>query len=297
LDYKSKVALDNNIIINNQVSDRGAGLFVTGSSSHLRHNTIAHNTGGDGSGMYVTSCEDYDAWLFSNIALTNTILVSHMVGITVAAGNTATLEATLWEDVGSAGLPNWGGAGAIFTGTVNVWGDPAFLDPDAGDYHLGPGSAALDRGGPTSVSSDIDGAYRPQGQAPDLGADETPGLGLVIDKTGPTVAQPGQPITYTLTVENRGQVPVTGSLLVTDVVPVGAHLVGRPAQEVLSWVIELTGTVEMPWQVSFVVTASQTIANDDYGVRASGLAVKGTLVVVTYILGWLVYLPLVVKES
>jgi uncharacterized repeat protein (TIGR01451 family) len=283
--------LTSNVIADNQAIVSGSGLYILASSPHLLHNIIARNHGGDGSGIYVSN---FGASL-STAWLTNTILVSHTVGITVTAGNTATLEATLWGDAGSAGLPNWGGAGTILTGTYNYWGKPVFVDPDAGDYHIGPDSAAIDQGVPTTVTMDIDEDHRPQGPAPDLGADETPGVGLVIDKTGPAVAQPGQPVTYTLTVENRGQVQLTGSLLVTDVVPVGARLVGRPAQAVLSWTVDLTGTVELPWQVSFAVTASQTITNDDYGVRAGGLAVKGMRAVVTYIPGWQVYLPVVVR--
>jgi hypothetical protein len=30
--------------------------------------------------------------------------------------------------------------GTIVTGSVNLWADPAFLDPAAGDYHLAAGS-------------------------------------------------------------------------------------------------------------------------------------------------------------
>ncbi len=283
--------LANNVIADNQAIVSGSGLYILASSPHLLHNTIARNHGGDGSGIYVTN---FGASL-STAWLTNTILVSHTVGITVAAGSTATLEATLWGGAGSAGLPNWGGEGTVITGTHNYWGDVDFVDPDTGDYHLGPGSAAIDRGVPTTLISDIDGAYRPQGLAPDLGADEAPGVALEITKDGPAWAWPGEPITYTIAVESRGQVPATGTLLVTDGVPVGAHLIGRPAQEVLTWTVDL-GTVGLPWQASFVVTAAQTITNDDYGVRAGGLAAKGGRVVVTYILGRRVYLPLVVRE-
>ncbi|NIA09845.1 MAG: hypothetical protein GWP10_08975, partial [Nitrospiraceae bacterium] len=104
--------------------------------------------------------------------LTNTILVSHTVGITVAAGSTATLEGTLWGSGPWANGTDWGGDGAIITGTVNVWGDPAFVDPDAGDYHIGPGSAARDAGVDAGVATDIDGDPRPWNLAPDIGADE-----------------------------------------------------------------------------------------------------------------------------
>jgi len=62
-------------------------------------------------------------------------------GLIAEAGNSARLEATLWGNE-----TDWAGAGAVYTGTVNIRGDPAFADPDAGDYHIGPGSAAVDSG-------------------------------------------------------------------------------------------------------------------------------------------------------
>jgi len=45
------------------------------------------------------------------------------------------------------------------------------VDPDAGDYHIGPGSAALDAGVDAGVKTDVDHELCPY-QAPDLGADE-----------------------------------------------------------------------------------------------------------------------------
>jgi hypothetical protein len=48
-------------------------------------------------------------------------------------------------------------------------GDPLFA---ADGYHLMSGSAAVDKGVDAGVDTDIDGDLRPQGSAPDLGADE-----------------------------------------------------------------------------------------------------------------------------
>lgn len=165
----SDATLTNNVVADNQASTAGSGLYILGSSPRLLHNTIARNSGGDGSGVYVT--DFYDD--YSTVVLTNTILVGHTVGITVTTGNTATLESTLWGSGAWANDADWGGPGAINHSNDYI-GDPAFVAPDAGDYHLDVDSAAIDAGVDAGVTTDIDGDTRPQGAAPDLGADEYP---------------------------------------------------------------------------------------------------------------------------
>jgi hypothetical protein len=46
------------------------------------------------------------------------------------------------------------------------------VDPAGGDYHIGPDSAAIDRGIDAGITCDIDGDHRPVGSRYDLGADE-----------------------------------------------------------------------------------------------------------------------------
>jgi parallel beta-helix repeat protein len=162
---ESDATLINTVVADNQ-APTGGGLWLEDSSPRLLHTTIARNGGGDGSGVYVT-----DAWgTYSSVALTNTILVSHTVGIYVSSGNTATLEATLWGTDTWANEADWGGDGTVINGTVNLWDDPDFVDPGAGDYHIGPGSAAIDTGVDAGVTTDIHGQARDAN--PDLGADE-----------------------------------------------------------------------------------------------------------------------------
>ena len=74
--------------------------------------------------------------------------------------------------IGALDTTNAGGGGAVLTGTVNVYGDPAFRDPGRGDYHLTPASAAIDQGVDAGVTTDIDGNSRPQGAGYDIGAYE-----------------------------------------------------------------------------------------------------------------------------
>jgi hypothetical protein len=137
----------------------------------LLHTTIARNgsagltagSGGDGSGVYVT---DSGFGHYSTVALTNTILVSHSVGISVTGGNTVTVNSILWYSTPVT-------ISQATTATVAVQnqhqGAPLFASDG---YHLLAGSAAIDKGVDAGVDTDIDGDSRPQGSAPDLGADE-----------------------------------------------------------------------------------------------------------------------------
>jgi hypothetical protein len=74
------------------------------------------------------------------------------------------------------------GAALITAGAGNRSGEPRFTDPIRNNYHLLPGSPAIDAGvvSPDAAPLDLDGNPRVQGRAPDLGAFETaaaPGTG------------------------------------------------------------------------------------------------------------------------
>jgi fibronectin-binding autotransporter adhesin len=175
---QTDATLINNVVTGNRVEGDGAsgsGLLVAYSST-LRslHNTIARNRGGEGSGIYVESYQWGTTPYYSLVTLTNTILVSQSIGITSTAGNTITLEATLWGSGAWANLVDTSGAGTIITGTAerNYWDEPAFVNADSGNYRLTPTSAAIDRGIDAGVYSDLDGLSRPLGAGFDLGAFE-----------------------------------------------------------------------------------------------------------------------------
>jgi len=226
---QSSARLDANIVAENQAANSGSGLYVAGSSLRSQHTTIARNTDGDGSGIYVTSHNSS----YSTAVLTNTILVSQTVGIMVTVGNTATLEATLWGDGDWANAVDWAGMGTVVTGTVNVYGDPAFVS--VGDYHLTEDSAARDEGVDTVVGPDVDLDLRPIGAGFDIGADEFPvvvtatqDISITLVYTDPQdnpteVEVPAGAVTETVIIIYTPKHPQVGPALPEGMVP-GAHV-------------------------------------------------------------------------
>lgn len=163
--WYSHSTLSNNILAANQ-GGLGSGMYVTGGSQlNVFHATLADNGGPAGSGIVLNAIGS----LSSTVAMTNTILTGHFQGIVLLSPQTtATLEATLWGN-----QVDWSSSGTLLTGTVNVWGNPAFIAPGQGNYHISPASAAVDAGVPSRLSLDIDLDPRPTGNGYDLGADET----------------------------------------------------------------------------------------------------------------------------
>jgi len=147
-------------LVNNVVARSGSKtLSVYGyDESSILPATLLHNTlvGSDtGYGVYAQ---------YATLYLTNTVVASTTWGITntTPASATVTADHTLFWAVTDPGI----------SGTNPLSGDPRFVDPAGGDYHIGAGSAALDVGATTAITSDIDGDPRPIGPAPDAGADE-----------------------------------------------------------------------------------------------------------------------------
>lgn len=153
----------NNLFVDNLADGSGSAIAITGGAplSSLAHNTFARNYGGDGSGIHVYS---------GTVVMTNTLIVSHTVGLSVHDNATVFLESTLWGNGAWSNGLDWSGGGTI-NFSNNHRGNPDFVDPDAGDYHLASNSDAIDVGVDAGVMIDIDRQPRPY-QIPDIGADE-----------------------------------------------------------------------------------------------------------------------------
>jgi len=145
------------VLVNNVVARSGDRAFSAYGydESKISSATLLHNTlvgAGSGHGIYGS---------FATLYLTNTIVASVTWGITntTPASTTIVADHTLF----------WANTHDGIRGANPVDGDPAFL-PDG--YHLGSGSAAIDAGAPTIVTTDVDGEPRPDCVFWDIGADE-----------------------------------------------------------------------------------------------------------------------------
>lgn len=133
----------------NQAQVIVGGLFVTGGEVTVEHNTFHANTGAVATGALQTT--GTTTWVRHNV-------FSQNVGgaYTVSGGGLQQLDANLWWQ---NGIDVQGGS----PGPSSVTAEPHFVDVAGGDFHLGPGSRAIDAGLPTAPV-DFDGSL------PDLGA-------------------------------------------------------------------------------------------------------------------------------
>jgi len=274
--YSADTTMVNTVIVDNQASLHGSGLYIIPfSPARAFHTTIARNTGGDGSGVYAS---------FSTVAMTNTILVNQTVGITATSETMVTLNGVLWH----SNAANTGGA-ATFNVTNALTGTPAFA---ADGYHLTAASIAIDHGVNAGVTTDIDGEPRPMGAGYDLGADEYYHPALQVTKQAtPDPVVTGKQLTYTVCVTNTGNVTLTATI--TDVLP--GHV--TPAQPVIwtSQVIPAPGGV---WKRTLVVTVevgyTGLLTNVVQVTTAEGAAGSDSITVNA--INYKVYLPLVLRQ-
>ena len=292
----SPSTLTNTMVVGNRAMAKGSGIYITSSKPRLLHATIANNSGGgsDGVGVYIT--DNGESW-YANVTLTNTIFVGHAVGIYVNSGNTALLESTLW----SGNTNNWAGGGTIAHANDHT-GNPSFVTPDSGDYHTGPGSAALDVGVDAGVYEDIDGHPRPLESGFDLGADEYTGVYLYPSRksASPDEAGVGDVVTFTIVLYNGGTDSAIDTVLF-DAIPAATTYVPSSAwassgvvtdTDGISW----TGTVtpDQVVTITFQVTVDEAtfientaIVTDRYGT---------VLNLVTWVNPRRIYLPLILRS-
>lgn len=94
----------------------------------------------------------------------------------------------------------WHGYPDEVCGTDCQVGDPRWVNPSAGDFHLQAGSPAIDRGSATDAPAvDFEGTSRPQGHGVDIGAFEYrsgSSCALSCSATVPTTGTAGAPVAF-----------------------------------------------------------------------------------------------------
>jgi len=159
-DYTTNnVVLYNNIIAHNgSVGIQAHGYISLPLTVLSLNNTLV----GPGSGTALLVANGY-----VTVTADNTLISGFSTGVSVSYPFTShvSLIYTLFDtNVGATGA-------ADFTHTVT--GAAGFIDPAHQNFHIGFNSAARDSGGPTYLTTDIDGDPRLLGAAIDIGADET----------------------------------------------------------------------------------------------------------------------------
>jgi len=150
----------NNLVVNNRGtwSYGNAGIHVHNSrNAQVHHNTVSGN---NGAGIYL---RDTQGVAKNNILSQN--------------GNQLRLSG------GASADRNLIDGGSDTQGANPVQGNPQFVNPGGGDWHLASSSPAIDKGADVGVRNDMEGGLRPQGNGFDLGALE---YGAESPNTEPT---------------------------------------------------------------------------------------------------------------
>jgi uncharacterized repeat protein (TIGR01451 family) len=121
---------------------------------------------------------------------------------------------------------------------------------------------------------------------------------LAIVAGGPEIVGPGERITYTLTITNRGVNPATG-VVVNNTLPAGATYVsgsgGTLSGNVVSWTLADLPANGGVAQVQYAVTSSLGVINKNYGATCSNcIPATGTVEVWTN--ASKLYFPLIIKN-
>ncbi len=146
----------NNVVYNCRVGI-GVGYYGHGTLTRVNvFNNTFYNNSNDIFGAYKTDM------IVSNVVLRNNIFSDDLITVNTIRGQPI-----------SAADHNGFSSTKYQIGTNNVVGDPLFVNPAKGDFHLRKGSPMIDHGSATGApEADIEGVKRPQGAGFDIGAYE-----------------------------------------------------------------------------------------------------------------------------
>lgn len=189
----ARAKIHDNVVYGN----RGPNVYVDSSSNVEVFNNTIYATGHESKAGIMLAVEDYsESKVLDNVKVYNNVLYGNAnAGLTFwkeGDGSISNIQivnntfhgnaagaVTSSTDIGGENLlrNNIFGEGDVtldnFVTDHNVTGDPGFVNPEAGDFHLSPGSAAIDAGtGQSAPMFDRDNQPRPAGAAVDAGAYE-----------------------------------------------------------------------------------------------------------------------------
>lgn len=168
-DVASDIVYHHNLVIN----ANSVGYFHNHSGGStfglvVRNVRFEHNT-------FSKTSDDYRSWLLgfgappgaNEFFLRNNIIEHrNSNGLFYNSGQLVHQSNLYWLTNASFGDPGFSFSATEFSA------NPMLRNPAAGDYRLGTGSMAIDRGQPLGYTVDLDGLPMPNGTAPDLGAYE-----------------------------------------------------------------------------------------------------------------------------
>lgn len=138
------------------------------------YNNIAYNNSGPG--LYIPNWAKNESSLKKNIQFINNTSYNNGMGIYI---NSVKIENVVIRNniLSQNGTPIQIGSGVpqgqIISDHNLTSGDPLFVNPAEGDFHLQIGSPAIDTGSPLNApANDFDDNMRPQGKGVDIGASE-----------------------------------------------------------------------------------------------------------------------------
>lgn len=166
--YKSSPDIGNNRIKENEAATAGGGIYCYKGTPNMTNNNIWKNQAKSGGGISSdrSSCT----------SINNTITKNHAVyggGIFFEGGSIRIINNILWdneddlysEEFSPATRPDHSDIGdGDFRGlNGNISADPLFMQPDNGDFRLGPDSPCVNTGNPDPIYRDPDGSRNDMG--------------------------------------------------------------------------------------------------------------------------------------
>ncbi len=202
------VTVRNNLIVRNEKAGLVFGGFAS-SVGRVRNSTFTNNTCWQNDTLAAGFGELWIQYAEDNVVRNNIFVSTSQNLLLLSEGGNVNnvLDYNLWFTVAGSGAAQLVWNGTLFPGFAayragtgqdggSVFADPVLISPGAGDFHLGPGSPAVNAGAPTFAAGvgevDLDGGARVNGPRVDLGADESTVCGNGIVET-PETCDDGNP--------------------------------------------------------------------------------------------------------